>query len=91
MRNELKKLIRDLSEIYDSNSKNTFVSIFLNKNNDKSFLKKRISICTSLLNKDEQDNFKKTIENINEFLKKNIWDNIALFASHKYNFFKSIE
>ncbi len=90
MRNNLKNLIRDLSEIYDSISNDTFVSIFLNKNKDKSFLKKRIDICTSILNKDEQDNFKKTIEDINEFLKKNIWDNIAIFASHKHNFFKYI-
>jgi peptide chain release factor subunit 1 len=90
MKNELRKLIRELSEIYDENSKDTFVSVYLNKNDDKTFLEKRVSICRSLLDRDEQKNFIETMDEINEFLKKNISNNIAIFASHAHNFFTSI-
>ena len=90
MKNELKKLIRELSDVYDTNSKDTYISVYLNENDDKSFLKKRVNICSSLLNEDEKNNFEKTIEEINEFLRKNKTDNIAIFASYKYNYFRSI-
>jgi peptide chain release factor subunit 1 len=90
MKNELKNLIRKLSEMYDISSKDTYISVYLNKNTDKTFLEKRMNVCKSLLDKDEEKNFIETIEEINEFLKKNISNNIAIFASHTHNFFTSI-
>jgi len=90
MKNELRNIIRELSEIYDKNSRDTYISVYLNRHIDKTFLEKRVDICKSLLDRDEQNNFIKTIEEINEFLKKNISDNIAIFASNSHNFFTSI-
>jgi len=90
MKNELREIIRELSEIYDKNSKDTYISVYLNKKDDKKYLEKRVNTCKSLLDNDEQENFIKTIDKINEFLKSNISDNIAIFASHIHNFFKSI-
>jgi len=90
MKNELRNLIRELSEMYDINSKDTYISVYLHKNNDKTFLEKRVNICQSLLDKDERKNFIETMEEIYEFLKKNKSNNIAIYASHKHNFFKSM-
>ena len=69
MKNELRNLIRELSEMYDISSKDTYISVYLNKNTDKTFLEKRMNVCKSLLDKDEQKNFIETIEEINELKK----------------------
>ena len=90
MKHDLQKIIRELSEIYDENSQDTYVSVYLNKNRDKAFLEKRVNICNSLLDGVEQKNFIETINDINEFLKRNTWNNLAIFASHKHEFFTSI-
>jgi len=90
MKNDLRNLIRELSEMYDINRQDTYISVYLNKNTDKTFLEKRGNVCKYLLDKDEQKNFIETIDKINEFLKKNISNNIAIFASNTHNFFKSV-
>jgi len=91
MKNPLATTIKELAEIYDTNSLDTFVSIYVSKATYKSFLKRRESACEHLLEKEEQDNFNKTMEKIHEFLDKNHDPNIAIFASEKHGFFKSVE
>jgi len=90
MNMDLKKEIRELAELYDENSQDTYISVYLNKSSDRSFLEKRKNICRSLLEGEEQENLKKTMEEIHKFLQTNKDNNIAIFASHKYGFFKSI-
>lgn len=90
MKNDLDELIRELSEIYDVGSQDTFVTVYINKNSDVKFLDKREKACRSLLKGEEQKNFTNTIEEIREFLKKNAGDNLAIFASHKHDYFKPI-
>lgn len=90
MRNNLSKIIRELSEIYDKDSQDTYVTVYLNKRSDSKFLDRRDKACSSLLKGEEQRNFTETIEEIKEFLKKNFDKNIAIFASHKHNFFQSV-
>ena len=90
MENDLEKIVRDLAEVYDEDSKNSYVSVYFNKNGDKSFLEKRVNVCSSLLDRSEKDNFLLTIKKINEFLKGKKDKNYAIFASKKYDFFKSI-
>jgi peptide chain release factor subunit 1 len=90
MKNKIRKLIKELSEIYDENNKDNFISIYLNKKMDGKYLEKRVNACKPLLDNDERKNFIITIEEISRFLKKNITSNIAIFASHKHNLFKSI-
>lgn len=90
MENDLRKVIRELSELYDEQSKDFFVSLYLNEFNDKNFLKHRIHACESLLDKKEKENFKRTIEEIKDFLKKDHKPNIAVFASDKHDFFTAV-
>jgi len=87
---DLRKEIRELSEIYDENSQDTYISVYLNKISDSSFLEKRENICRSLLEGKEQENLIKTIEEIYKFLQTNKDNNIAIFASHNHSFFKYI-
>jgi len=87
MNNNLKKIIKSLSQRFDEESKDTFVSVYLNRRDDSNFLKRRIHVCESLLDKDEKKNFQSTIEKITSFLDKNHENDIALFASDKHDFF----
>jgi len=91
MEKDIGALIRELSEIYDKNSQDTYITLYLKKDAlDEKFLKRRERACISFLKGDEQRNFTDTMEEINEFLQKNRTGNIAVFASHKNNFLKSI-
>jgi peptide chain release factor subunit 1 len=87
----LDQIIRDLSEIYDKQSLDSFITVYQNKNSDEKFIKRRENACFSLLESDEKQNFKDTIEQIKQFLNKNKNKNLAVFASSKHNFFKSVE
>ena len=90
MTNDLGKLIRELSEIYDTESKDTFVSVYINKIADPKYLNRRENTCKSLLKGDEQKNFEDTIEEIKEHIKRTPENNLAVFASKKHNFFRSV-
>ena len=90
MTTDLSKLIRELSEIYDIESKDTYVSVYVNKIADPKYLGRREHTCKSLLKGDEQKNFEETIEEIKDYIKKSPGNNLAIFASKKHNFFKSV-
>jgi peptide chain release factor subunit 1 len=90
MNDKLSDVLKDLSVIYDINSKNTFVSVYLNKHTYEKFLHQREATCGSLLKKEEQKNFIQTLKRIKEFVQKNKFNNLAVFASNKYNFFKAV-
>ncbi len=91
MEKDIGSLIRELSEIYDKNSQDAYITLYLKKDAlDEKFLKRRERACRSFLKGDEQRNFTDTMEEINDFLQKNRTRNIAVFASHKNNFLKSI-
>lgn len=84
---DLKKAIKNLSQLYDENSKDFFISLYLHRTDDDNYLKKRIHTCESLLDKDEKENFTITVEHIRSFLNENQEKNIAVFASDTYDFF----
>ncbi|MDY6864450.1 MAG: Vms1/Ankzf1 family peptidyl-tRNA hydrolase [Halobacteriota archaeon] len=88
--------IKELSEIYDSENKDTFITLFLNiESYDDKFLEKRKKSCISVLkgNKDLLTNFNRTVKMIERYLKKMAREKdlkgLALFASHKNNFFRA--
>jgi len=83
-------LIRVLSEVYDENSENTFVSLYANKKTYKKFIDHRIRECKLILKDDILKNFNKTIEDIKGNLKNFNSKSIGIFASNKYNFLKTI-
>jgi peptide chain release factor subunit 1 len=85
---DLQPMIRELSENYDKESLNTFISVYINKKDDPKFLSRRESACSSLLSKVEADNFVKTMEMIEESLQKEQATTLAIFASHKYDFLR---
>ena len=90
--------IKELSEIYDLENKDTFITLFLNidRFNDK-FFEKRKKTCKSVLKGDREslDNFNRTIEMIEGHLNKMVREKdqkgLILFASHKNNFFRAYE
>ncbi|MDY6930439.1 MAG: Vms1/Ankzf1 family peptidyl-tRNA hydrolase [Halobacteriota archaeon] len=90
--------IKELSDIYDSENKDTFITLFLNIDDyDGKFIEKRKKSCISVLKgkKDLLDNFNRTIKMIEGYLVKmgreNDLKGLALFASHKNNFFAAYE
>jgi peptide chain release factor subunit 1 len=90
MTENINNLIKELSEIYDSDSKDTFVSLYLSKGLDKKFLDRRIQACNSILKGEDLKNFNETIEEIKNVLEKNDYKNIAIFSSKKHGFLKYI-
>ncbi len=90
MKEDLNGFIKELSSVYDSESKDTFVSLYYKKNSDEKFIKRRIKVCKSILIKDDLKNFNETIEDIKEILNKENYGDIAIFSSHKYKFLEYI-
>ena len=88
--NDLNELIRELSEMYDADSRDTYISLYINKDKNVKFLERRERACKSLLSGEEQKNFTNTMEEIKEFLNKNADNTLAIFASHKHNFLKYV-
>jgi len=86
----LDKIIKELSEIYDTESKDSFISVYINKREDPKFLNRRIRTCKSLLDRGEHQNFEETINQIQEFIKKSLDNHLAIFASKKHQFFQSV-
>jgi peptide chain release factor subunit 1 len=94
---DLKEIeIKKLSEIYDPESKNSFVSLYMNmeKTNER-FIEKRKKACKSVLkeNRELMENFDKTMLNIGKYLEMNDREHgqkgLAIFASNEHNFFKA--
>jgi peptide chain release factor subunit 1 len=90
MDTELQQSIKKLSELYDDQSKDVFVTIYLNRQEDPKFIKKRIQSCEALLEKDEKENFVETMKKVNDFLNQIKEKNIAIFASEKHHLFTTI-
>ena len=82
----LNEFIKELSEVYDPDSMNTYVTLYLKRDTDRKFVDRRVNACNSVLKGAEQKNFNDTINDIKNILRKNIGDNVAIFASHKHNF-----
>lgn len=90
MTENLGEFIRELSEIYDPDSIDSYVSLYITKSKDRKFIDRRIRACKSILKGEKLKFFLDTMNNIDSVLNKNIGDNIAIFASHKNNFLKYI-
>ncbi|UCD14504.1 MAG: hypothetical protein JSW60_03545 [Thermoplasmatales archaeon] len=90
MKNDLNKVIRELSEIYDEESKNTYITLYLNKKTGIKFFKRRENACKLLLSGLEQKNFTKTMDTIKDFIQKNEGFKGAIFASNEHHFLKSV-
>jgi len=90
MSENLDKLIRELSEIYDPNSIDSYVSLYFNKGSDNKFIDRRIKACKTILKGENLNNFLATMNLIEKNLEKNIGNHLAIFASNKHNFLKYI-
>ena len=88
--NTCDKDIGELAAIYDKNSKNTFVSLYFD-GKERRLIRRREHTIHSVLDKDERDNFEKTMSVIKSYLANQKSFNIALFASEKYAFFKAVK
>jgi peptide chain release factor subunit 1 len=90
MTDDIKKLIKELSEIYDSDSEDTFISLYINKNSYRKFVDQRVKACRSILKGDILKNFDKTIEEIENKIRNISSSSIVIFASHKYDFIRYV-
>jgi peptide chain release factor subunit 1 len=90
MSKKITEFIRKLSEVYDPNSMDTYVSLYIQKNSNKKLINRRIRVCKSILKGEELNFFLESIKDIMKILNKNKDVNIAIFASHKYDFLEYI-
>jgi len=90
MKENLSEFIRELSEIYDPDSMDIYVSLYLDKDRNRKFIDRRVKVCRAVLIGEELKNFISTMEDIRDALRKNTGSNIAIFSSHKHDFLKFI-
>jgi len=88
---DLNGFIKELSSIYDRDSMNTYISLYISRSSEQlRFVDRREKTCKLLLTGEELKNFLDTMDDIRDFLVKNHEKNLAVFASRKHNFFKYI-
>ena len=87
----IKEIIEDLSETYDKESEDTFISLYANKKTYRKLLERRINTCKTILKGNELENFNKTINDVIEVLKDFSTKSIAIFASNKNKYLKHIK
>ena len=80
MQMDLGEFIKELSELYDPDSKDSYLSLYLSKNINDKFIERRIRAISHLLKGEDLDNFTKTMQNIESIRKKEIGKNIAIFS-----------
>ena len=90
MEDNIKKLIRELSEIYDKDSEDTFISLYVNKNTYQKFIDYRVKACRSILKGNALKNFDKTVEEIENKIRNISSSGIVIFASDKYKFIRFV-
>jgi len=88
MTENLNNLLHELSEIYDKESQDTYVSVYLNKDFNKKFLDRRRKACESILKEDIKKNFNNSMKEIEDVIQKNRGKNIAIFSSKKHDFIR---
>lgn len=90
MSEQLDEIIRELSEVYDADSKDSFVSLYVNKGDEEKFIERRMRACKSVFKGNELKHFEDTMDDVFNALKQTAWVSIAVFASRKHNFLKTI-
>lgn len=88
MSENLNDIIRELSEVYDLDSQDTYVSLYLDKDANNKFIQRRIKACESILKDDELKNFINSVKQIQDLIKTNKNQSVAVFASYKNDFLK---
>jgi len=90
MSEQLGEIIRELSELYDVDSEDRFVSLYMNKDDDRKFIERRMKACKSVFKGNDLKHFGDTMDDILNALKQTAWTSIAVFASRKHNFLKTV-
>lgn len=80
--------IKELSHIYDEESRDMFVSVY-SDGKDTRFLQKREGACRAVLEGEELTNFVKTMELIRKHLKRK--SAVAIFASDAHGYMKVVQ
>ncbi len=90
MSKQLDEVLRELSELYDVDSEDSFVSLYMNKDDDRKFIERRMRACKSVFKGNDLKHFEDTMDDILNALKQTAWASIAVFASRKHNFLKTV-
>lgn len=91
MSSDINRVIRDLSEIYDKDSNDTYISLYFSAELDSKFIKKRKKSIESILKGELLDNFKKSMFKVEKALVHYNKGSVAIFSSNKNNFFEIIK
>ena len=83
-------LLRKLSEIYDTENRDTFITIYFNKLENPKFLSRREHVCLIALSREEKQNFQETMQTIKHYLENSDYHYGAIFASAHHNLFETI-
>jgi len=85
--------VERLSEVYDPDNEDSFISLYIDlETSYESFLKRRERACRYVLKKEPSllENFDKTMERMRDVIMKNLSQRfLIIFASHKNNFFEA--
>jgi peptide chain release factor subunit 1 len=81
--------IKELSLVYDEESMDTFVSLYFD-GKDTQFMEHREKAVETVLKHDELKDFAKTMKLIKTYLERTDVGNVAIFASHRHDYFKVI-
>jgi len=90
MSERLSEVIRELSKIYDADSEDSFVSLYVNKSDDRKFIERRLRACKSVFKGNELKHFEDTMSDVLNALRQTAWISIAVFASRKHDFLKTV-
>lgn len=88
MSSDLSSFIKKLSQVYDPDNMDTYVSLYLNKELDEKFIERRAKACKSVLKGDELRNFVDTMEEIKDIIKSKHHMHMVIFSSHKHDFLR---
>ena len=90
MTENIEILLKKLSNIYDADNRDTFVTVYFNKTEDPNFLAQREHTCSAALPHEEKKNFQETMKTIKQFLTKTQDHFGAIYASEKHGLFETI-
>ena len=90
MKKDIADMLRELSYVYDKDSVNSYVSLYIGGDRKDSFLRHREITIRKMLRGEEKENFDKSMVQIKDYLSEHKDFHGVLFVSARFGFFKEI-
>lgn len=91
MSDDINEIVRDLSEVYDQDSNDTYISLYYSTGLETKFIDRRKKSMESILKGEILKNFKQSMDEVENALPHYDKSSVAIFSSHLHNFFKIIK